>query len=76
MSLLNRIRGLTGNVADVTSDNELKVNSTTASDELDVFNGQDHQRVSDPVGNALLRDVLAELKKMNEQLSFITGEEL
>lgn len=39
-------------------------------------NGQVHVRVHNPSGEDIISDILGELKKINQQLSFITGEEL
>ena len=50
-------------------------NTVTTDDELQVRNGQDHTRVYDPTNDMLLVEILNELKKMNQQLQFITDEE-
>ena len=47
----------------------------TDPDEIQVRNLQDHQRTYDPDANETLKEILAELKKMNQQFIFITGEE-
>ena len=50
-------------------------NTVTTDDELQVRNAQDHARVYDPTNDMLLVEILNELKKMNQQLQFITDEE-
>lgn len=52
------------------------VETVSTDNELQVRNGQDHQRVYDPLAVNLLTDILTELKKLNTQLSFITDAEL
>ena len=52
------------------------VTTTTTPDELQVRNGQDHQRVYDPELGDILRKILDELKKTNLHLSILTGDEL
>lgn len=53
-----------------------QITATTADEELQVRNNQDHQRVFDPENRKLLLEILDELKKMNIQLSLMTEEEL
>ena len=48
--------------------------TTTTADELQVRNGQDHQRVYDPDANATLKEILAQLKIMNTHFELITDE--
>jgi hypothetical protein len=48
----------------------------TDPDEIQVRNLQDHQRTYDPDQVYYQKKILEELKKMNIQLSLITGEEL
>lgn len=48
----------------------------TDESELQTRNGQDHQRVFAPETTRLLTELLEEIKKMNVQMSLITGEEL
>ena len=50
--------------------------TTTTADELQVRNGQDHQRVYDPDANATLKEILAELRSMNRHLEIITELEV
>ena len=52
------------------------VEVVTTADELQARNGQDHQRVYDPMVHSVLIEALEELKKMNRYFSIITGEEL
>lgn len=52
------------------------ITTTTNSDELQVRNAQDHQRIFDPINQKILLEILQELQKMNMHLSMITEEEL
>jgi hypothetical protein len=47
------------------------VTSTTTADELLTRNGEKHQRVYDPTNNALLQEVLVELKELNRTIKLI-----
>lgn len=50
--------------------------ATTAPDELQTRNGQEHQRVYDPEANAILKEILAEMRNMNRHLEIITELEV
>ena len=52
------------------------VTSTTDPDEIQVRNAQDHARVYDPVLEAIVLELLGELKQIRQQLEIITGEEV
>ncbi len=52
------------------------VTAKTSSSELQVFNNQEHQRVYDPSLHVVMTELLAEIKKINQQLSLITEVEL
>ena len=51
------------------------VTATTPDAEAQTRNGQKHTRVYDPTSEMILVEILNELKKMNQQLQFITDEE-
>jgi hypothetical protein len=54
---------------------DTNVTSTTVDSELQERNGQKHQRVYDPTGEELQKQILEQLKEMNFHLRIITGEE-
>jgi hypothetical protein len=49
--------------------------TTSADEELQVRNGQDHTRVFDPVAEQWQIEILQELRAIRSQLQIITGEE-
>lgn len=50
------------------------VTTTTTPDELQVRNGQDHQRVYDPELLEIQKEILEQIKEANFHLRLITGE--
>jgi hypothetical protein len=48
----------------------------TDESELQTRNGQEHQRVYDPTNNALLQEILAEMKDLNYTLKLIHNMEI
>ncbi len=52
------------------------VTATTVSSELQTRDTKNHQRVFDPVNNALLQEVLVELKELNKTIKLIHNLEI
>ena len=56
--------------------NPLTKSVKTDEAELQTRNGQEHQRVYDPEANAILKEILAEMRNMNRHLEIITELEV
>ena len=52
------------------------VTATTTDDELQARNGQDHQRVFDPISNTTLCELLEEIKDLNKTIKIINNMEI